>query len=132
MSQRILIVDDQAQIRQLIRFSLEDEDYQLREANSGAQALSTAMDFQPHLVLLDIMMPGGIDGLDVCREFKNRPEYGQPKVLILSAMVNQEAEDGARQAGARAFIGKPFSPAKLCKLVQALLTPVTPSTPGKP
>ena len=70
---RILIVDDQNDIRRLIRMSLELDDHEIHEASDGAQGLALAQALRPDLILMDVMMPGGVDGLQACRELKADP-----------------------------------------------------------
>lgn len=104
----ILIVEDHADIRRLIRMTLEFDDYRILEAENGEIGLSMASEHQPDLVLLDVMMPGKLNGLDVCRALKARTN--PPKVLLLTARGRSEDLDAGMQAGAEAYLVKPFSP----------------------
>ena len=81
---KILIVDDHADIRRLIRMTLEFEDYDIREAPNGEVALAMAQESPSDLVLLDVMMPGSINGLEVCRRL-SAAAVGGPRVIMLSA-----------------------------------------------
>ncbi len=121
MARRILIVEDQAEIRRLIRWTLEDGDYLVHEAANGQAALQIARTLRPELLLLDVMMPGGISGLDVCREIKGDAELARIKVVVLSASAAAQDRQNAMKAGADAFLGKPFSPVKLQELIERML-----------
>ena len=92
---RILIVEDQPDIRKLIRMTLEFEDYEIHEAADGAFGLRMASAVGPDLVLLDVMMPGELDGLQVCQRIKSDPKLAGLKVVLLTA--RGQARD--REAG---------------------------------
>ena len=114
---RVLIVEDQADIRKLIRMTLEFEDYEIHEASDGAAGLRIARDIKPDLMLLDVMMPGGIDGLEVCRRIRANPRHRRTKILMLSA---RDREVG-REVGADEYLVKPFSPLQLIETIERLL-----------
>lgn len=118
---KILIVDDHADIRRLIRMTLEFEDYDVREAADGEAALAVAQEFQPDLVLLDVMMPGDINGLDVCRRLRATQASGQgPRVIMLSARGQASDREAGLQAGADTYLVKPFSPLQLISCIGEL------------
>ena len=94
---RVLIVEDQADIRKLIRMTLEFEPYEIHEAADGASGLRLASEVRPEVMLLDVMMPGELDGLQVCRQVRADPRLKDTKVLLLSA--RGQVHD--RQAGSR-------------------------------
>ncbi len=121
---KILIVDDHADIRRLIRMTLEFEDYDIREAADGESALRVAREHQPDLVLLDVMMSGAINGLDVCRELR-LPGTLQtsPRVIMLSARGQAADREMGLQAGADTYLVKPFSPLQLIDCIAALWAP---------
>lgn len=108
---KILIVEDHADIRRLIRMTLEFDDYDIIEAENGDIGLAMATEHQPDLVLLDVMMPGTLNGLEVCRALKARAN--PPRVLLLTARGRSEDLDAGMQAGAEAYLVKPFSPLQL-------------------
>lgn len=108
---KILIVEDHADIRRLIRMTLEFEDYAIFEAADGERGLFMAQKIEPDLVLLDVMMPGGIDGLTVCRILKSLPN--PPRILMLSARGRSEDLQEGVLAGSDAYLVKPFSPLQL-------------------
>src|SRR3954452_4198670 len=108
----VLVVDDDDMIRRLVRTVLEADDYDVVEARNGDMALELANEAHPAVVLLDIMMPG-IDGVEVCR----RLDHETVKVIILTARDDPALEKACRQAGADAFLTKPFSSVELLDLV---------------
>ena len=119
---KILIVEDHADIRRLIRMTLEFDDYEILEAENGDVGLAMATEHQPDLVLLDVMMPGSLNGLDVCRRLKSWPH--PPRVLLLTARGRSEDLDAGLQAGAEAYLVKPFSPLQLIENINEQLESV--------
>ena len=120
MKAKILIVDDQAEIRRLVRYALEDSGHALFEAANGALALQIARAIKPDLVVLDQMMPG-MDGLELLQALKSEPELGHVLVLMLTANAEGRDKQAALNAGANYFLTKPFAPAKLVDLVTVML-----------
>ncbi len=118
---RVLIVEDQADIRKLIRMTLEFEDYEIHEASDGSFGLSMARATRPDIVLLDVMMPGELDGLQVCQRLKSDPEMRYVKVVLLTARGQPRDREAGRQAGADEYLVKPFSPLQLIETVERLL-----------
>ncbi|OYU29436.1 MAG: two-component system response regulator [Burkholderiales bacterium PBB2] len=122
MAEKILIVDDQEEIRELIRLALEFDDYELYEAANGEQGWSIAQQIKPDLMLLDVMMPGSLNGLQVCRRIKTDPELAHIKVVLLTARGQDADRQAGLQAGADHYLIKPFSPLELMKVIdQALI-----------
>lgn len=120
MNLRILIVEDHADIRRLIRMTLEFENHEIQEAVNADEALETIRQFRPQLILLDIMMPGALDGLDLCRLVKMDPSFGYPKVVLLTARGQPQDIEAGYQAGADAYLVKPFSPLQLISSINDL------------
>lgn len=118
---KLLIVDDQEEVCRLLEIVLQDSDRQFRTAVNGEEALRQARSFQPDLVLLDIMMPGGIDGLEVARTLRNEIETFHGRILIITAKAQQGDREEAFLAGADDFITKPFDVNDLQKRVASLL-----------
>lgn len=110
---KILIVDDHADIRRLIRMTLEFEDYAIEEAADGESALRVAQAMRPDLVLLDVMMPGPVNGLEVCRRLRAGAMASGPRVIMLSARGHASDREAGLQAGADTYLVKPFSPLQL-------------------
>jgi two-component system alkaline phosphatase synthesis response regulator PhoP len=112
----VLVVDDDEMIRRLVRAVLEADEFEVAEARDGESALRLANEFHPAVVVLDIMMPG-LDGVEVCR----RLDHERVKVVILTARDDPRLEEECRNAGADAFLTKPFSSVQLLDLVMELL-----------
>lgn len=117
MRHRILIVEDQPDIRKLITMTLEFGDYELHEAENGDDGYHKAIALQPHIVLLDVMMPGSMDGLQVCAKLKQHPAHRGTRIIMLTARGQQTDIDAGLKAGADAYLIKPFSPLELMDLV---------------
>jgi two-component system phosphate regulon response regulator PhoB len=117
---RVLIVEDQADIRKLIRMTLEFEDFEIHEASDGAFGLSLAKAVHPDLVLLDVMMPGEMDGLQVCQAIKSDPAMAAVKVVLLTARGQVRDREAGQQAGANEYLVKPFSPLQLIETIERL------------
>lgn len=120
MKKTILIVDDHADIRRLIRMTLEFEDFNIHEVGDGDAALGLAATTRPDVVLLDVMMPGAIDGLEVCRRMKADPALAGTQVILLSARGQARDREAGQQAGADAYLVKPFSPLELIEHLATL------------
>ena len=118
---RLLIVEDQADIRKLIRMTLEFEDYDIHEAVNGVEGLRKAIVIAPDLILLDVMMPGELDGLAVCARVRADPALRQTKVVLLSARSQLQDFEAGTRAGADAYLAKPFSPLQLIESIERLL-----------
>lgn len=118
---RVLIVEDQADIRKLIRMTLEFEDYEIHEASDGAAGLRIARDIRPELMLLDVMMPGELDGLQVCHHIKNDAATRDIRVVLLTARGQARDREVGREAGADEYLVKPFSPLQLIETIERLL-----------
>jgi len=134
MAAKILVIEDQAEIRRLIRWSLAETDHQVQEAPNGALGLAMAQAIRPDLIYLDVMMPGELDGIAVCQQLRQDPATAGLLIVILSADASQDNKARALAAGANFFLPKPFSPAKLLELTELLLrnksqAPVDPEAP---
>jgi DNA-binding response OmpR family regulator len=116
----VLMIEDHADIRRLIRMTLELEDCQVEESNNGARGLEAAQRGRPDIVLLDVMMPGELDGLAVCRRIKADPTLQRTRVIMLSACGTAADIEKGRLAGADAYLVKPFSPLQLMRRVAEL------------
>ena len=117
---RILMVEDQPDIRKLIRMTLEFEDYEVHEAEDGETGLERALALKPDLVLLDVMLPGSMDGLEVCRRIRAQPGASRLPVLMVTARGMATDVEAAREAGADEYLFKPFSPLDLIDTIEAL------------
>ncbi len=114
---KVLIVDDHSDIRRLLSITL-GKDYALLEAENGASALDMVRRHRPKVVLLDVMMPGELDGLQVLEKIKSDP-LNQGTLVAMVTARGQVADGGeARQRGADAYFIKPFSPLELVAWVR--------------
>ena len=118
---RVLIVEDQADIRKLIRMTLEFEPYEIHEAVNGAHGLQMAIQTTPDLMLLDVMMPGELDGLQVCAQVRAHPALHHTRVVLLTARGHTKDRDAGQRAGADEYLIKPFSPLQLIETIERLL-----------
>ena len=116
----VLVVDDQADIRKLVRMTLAISDAEVYEADSGEGGLKVATSLRPHVVLMDVMMPGEIDGYEACRRIKDDPNLTETAVVILTARGQQSDLEAGQAAGADAYLVKPFSPLQLLDTVNQL------------
>ncbi len=117
---KVLIVEDQADVRDVIRISLEMEDFAIHEAADGHAALQQAARVRPDLMLLDVMMPG-LDGLQVCQRVRADPALKRTKIVMLTARDQARDRQAAAQAGADHYLAKPFSPIELLNVVNRLV-----------
>lgn len=115
-SRLVLVVDDDDLVRRVVRAVLEVDDLEVVEATDGEAALSLATEAHPAVVLLNLALPG-IDGVEVCRRLDHR----SVKVVVLTAGDAPDLERECREAGAVAFVTKPFASGELVDLVEALL-----------
>lgn len=122
MSKRILVVDDEMYIVNILDFTLAGEGWEVISANNGEDALRTLLKVEPDLVILDVMMPR-IDGVEVCRAIKAREESADTPVILLSAKDSDRDRDKGMEAGANLYLTKPFSPSRLIEEIRNLLTP---------
>lgn len=118
---KVLIVEDQAEIRELVRVTLEFERYAIHEAEDGASALDEAQRVRPDVILLDLMLPGNKDGLQVCRAVKADPNLRKTKVVMLTSRSEPADRSAGTQAGADAYLVKPFSPLELLTVVHKII-----------
>jgi two-component system phosphate regulon response regulator PhoB len=118
--QRILIVEDEQDIADLIGFNLQRAGYEVCKAHDGVQGTETALRERPDLIVLDLMLPGR-DGFSVFRELKRDPRTAQIPVIMLTARAQTEDRILGLEAGADDYLTKPFSPKELILRVQAVL-----------
>lgn len=116
---RILICDDEPALRELMRIALVGE-YEFEEAETVADAIEIADRFRPDIVLVDVMMPGG-SGLDIVRHLAADPVLSHAGCIVVSAFAAESDQEEARDAGAAAFVSKPFDPDDLSATVASLL-----------
>jgi CheY-like chemotaxis protein len=113
--QLVLVVDDDEMVRRLVRTVLEADDYLVVDARDGEEALRLLASTKPKVVVLDVMMPG-LDGVEVCR----RLDHSTVKVVMLTARDDPQLEQACKDAGADAFLTKPFSSIRLLDVIEEL------------
>jgi DNA-binding response OmpR family regulator len=118
---KILIADDHPEIIELLKDTLISDDFELSFCGNGKKAFLMAKKIQPELVIMDIMMPGSINGLQATKMIRMEPMCRESKIMILSAKGKVKDKIKAIEAGASVFIEKPFSPGKLLKKIEYLL-----------
>ncbi|HVN27059.1 MAG TPA: response regulator transcription factor [Candidatus Binataceae bacterium] len=123
--QKILSIEDDADIRELIKFNLEQEGYAVEEAATGAEGLDRIKRRQPDLVLLDLMLPG-MPGLEICRILRSAKETSTLPILIVTAKGTEVDKVLGLEMGADDYVVKPFSPRELIARVKALLRRANP------
>lgn len=117
---RVLVVDDDRVIQQLLEVNLELEGYQVAKASNGEEALALVRSFKPDLVLLDVMMPK-VDGRETCRRIKADPATAHTPIIFLSARAQDMDVNSGLELGASAYITKPFDPVDLLETVAKVL-----------
>jgi two-component system alkaline phosphatase synthesis response regulator PhoP len=117
---RILLVDDEPDIIEFLSYNLKKEGYQVFTALTGEEGIAVARKEVPHLILLDVMMPG-IDGIEVCRELRGLPGMDSVIIAFLTARSEDYSHIAGFEAGADDYISKPIKPRVLLSRIKALL-----------
>ena len=117
MNNKVLIVDDEENIRMLVHMVLENEGYEIHEASSGSEALAKAREIKPAVMILDVMMVGK-SGYEVCEELRHNPETENIYVIFLTARGSSISEITGKKKGGNDFITKPFESAVLKQKVR--------------
>jgi two-component system, OmpR family, alkaline phosphatase synthesis response regulator PhoP len=128
--EKILLVDDEEDILNLVKYNLEREGYKVEGVTTGEMAVRNARDSVPDLILLDLMLPG-MDGLDVCRILKNDKNTAKIPVVMLTAKGEDSDIVTGLELGADDYITKPFSPRVLVARVKAVLRRESKADDGK-
>jgi two-component system alkaline phosphatase synthesis response regulator PhoP len=116
---KILVVDDEKDILEILKYNLEKEGYQIKIAGDGLRAVEIADSFVPNLILLDIMMPGR-DGVEACRLLRLNPKLVDTHIIFLTARAEEYSEVAAFEVGADDYITKPIKPRALLSRIKAL------------
>jgi DNA-binding response OmpR family regulator len=120
MSRKVLVVEDDADIAQLLRITLESEHFEVRTAGDGTAGYEVAVRDLPDLIILDVMLPG-LDGFELCRRFRQETRTAQVPILMLSARTDEVDKVLGLELGADDYLAKPFSPRELAARVRAIL-----------
>ncbi len=120
MPLQILVVDDSADIRNLVRDCLEIENYLVLMADNGIQALNLAKEYHPHLLISDIKMPSK-NGYELVKELRQIPQFRLLPVIFLTNQDSSQARISGYEAGCDVYLSKPFHPHELITIVRHLL-----------
>ena len=118
--QKVLIVDDEPDIIELIEYNLKKEGYQVLTASNGLEAIQVAKKNLPELIILDIMMPK-LDGIETCRQLRAMPEFKNTFMVFLTARSEEYSEISGFNVGADDYIAKPIKPRALISRINAIL-----------
>ena len=119
-NEKILVVDDEEHIAELIRYNLESNGYKILSANNGIDAMKIVLEERPNLILLDLMIPGK-DGYDVCKEIRSTKEVMNTPIIMLTDKSEEIDKILGLELGADDYITKPFSVRELLARVKAVL-----------
>lgn len=117
---KILVVDDDPDIVELLEYNLRKEGYEVASAPDGRKALEIAPQFGPDIILLDVMMPN-LDGIAACRQLREMPKFKETYIIFLTARAEEFSEVAAFEAGADDFIAKPIKPRALMSRLAAFV-----------
>jgi DNA-binding response OmpR family regulator len=117
---KILVVEDQDAIRRMIEALVSARGHRVSSASNGAKALEAALASPPDAVLLDINLPGSLDGIEICRRLRADAATSGIPIVMISAMDDSETRRTATEAGATAYFSKPFSPMALLKEIDGI------------
>ena len=118
---KILVAEDQTDLREMIAFTLQLAGHEVISAADGQEAIAQAKESRPDLIILDLHMPR-LTGYQVCEKLKARDEFSETPILIISAKGNSDEVQAGLDAGAQEYIRKPFELDHLMQRVDALLT----------
>ena len=119
-SVKILVVDDEPDILEFLRYNLVKEGYHVLTASNGEEGIKIALAEKPNLIILDIMMPK-MDGVEVCRQLRNKPEFDHTVITFLTAREEDYSQIAALDVGGDDYITKPIRPRVFISRVKALL-----------
>ena len=117
---RVLVVDDEPEITEIVETFLSESGYKVEVVNSSDNAVETARTFKPDVILLDIMMPG-TDGYGVCQQLKSEPEFANIPIIFLTGKDRSDDMGRSFRSGGDMFIKKPFSCDRLLEIVNIVL-----------
>ncbi len=117
---RVLVCEDQDAIRQMITTLVGSSGHEVVGVSNGAKAVDLACTEPYDILLLDLMLPGALDGFQVCERLRAEETTKSLPIFIISAMDDPDSRARAKQAGATDFFGKPFRPLELLKVIQAI------------
>ena len=118
---KIMIVDDQPEVRELVEVTLLSDGYEILQTDTGEKAIEMAIREKPDIILMDIMMPGEIDGLEAVRILKSNPDTKDLYVILLTAKGQKKDIEIGLLAGADDYFVKPFSPLMLINKIEEVM-----------
>jgi two-component system, OmpR family, phosphate regulon response regulator PhoB len=124
MAKKILIIEDQAQLRCMLALALRYMNYEPLEAEDGYAGIQTSLKEHPDLVLLDLGLPG-MSGIDTARKIKENPKTGEIPIVALTGWEPRQFETRTRQVGMAAYLQKPVSLATIVARIESLTRPNT-------
>ena len=127
MSRKVLVVDDEAPIREMLVFVLEQNGFQAIEAEDYDSAIAAMVEPYPDMVLLDWMLPGG-SGIQIAKKFKQNEHTRQIPIIMLTARGEEEDKVRGLEVGADDYVTKPFSPKELMARIKAVIRRVSPTS----
>ncbi|NOZ10805.1 MAG: phosphate regulon transcriptional regulatory protein PhoB [Gammaproteobacteria bacterium] len=131
MNHKILIVEDERPVREMIRFALERTGFEIQEAPDGHQALAMATDNTPDLILLDWMLPD-LSGIELARRFRKDGHTQDIPIIMLTARAEEDDKIVGLDAGADDYVTKPFSPRELIARIKAVIRRSSATANGEP
>ncbi len=119
-SAKVLVVDDEPEITDIVQTFLDEAGYQVLVENSPKNAIEVARNFQPDIILLDIMMPE-VDGYDICKGLKEDPQFASTPIIFLTGKDRSDDMGRSFKSGGDMFIKKPFSCERLLEIINIVL-----------
>jgi len=120
MTQRILVIEDQDDLRAILRDFLTASGYDIVEAVDGGEGVAKARSLRPNLILMDIQLPV-LDGYEATRQIKADPDLAETPVIAVSSFAMKGDEEKARASGCDGYVTKPYSPVKLLGMIRGFL-----------
>lgn len=117
MSKIVLLIDDDVNVQQLVKYSLKQESFKVSISSTGKGGLRKAQSRRPDVIILDIMMPD-MSGFDICRTLKEKPDTRNIPIIMLSAKTQEKDKEKAFDLGANHYVTKPFDPIKLAEIAK--------------
>jgi len=125
---KILVVDDEPDIVEFLSYNLNKEGFQVQTASNGREAINKAIAFNPHLILLDVMMPD-MDGIETCEQLRNLPSIQNTLIAFLTARSEDYSQIAGFDAGGDDYITKPIKPKVLIRMQVAMIISQNPLSP---
>jgi two-component system, OmpR family, alkaline phosphatase synthesis response regulator PhoP len=130
-AQKILVIEDEPDIRKLVQYNLSQERFTVLEAEDGEQALNLLQREKPNLVILDLMLPG-LSGMELCKMLRQRSDTSKLPILMLTAKAGEADRIVGLEMGADDYLAKPFSPREMIARVRAILRRSEPKPVAEP